>query len=220
MLSDGGSGQTGWILAGINWAIQNKATIISMSLGSPVTVGQPYSPAYEQAALAALNNNCLIVAAAGNAGQNPQYYPVGSPANCPSVLAVAALDNTLHRAPFSCLGVNPNGGEVNIAGPGVNVFSTWPIPARYNTISGTSMATPHVAGCAALWAQWTGLRGKALWQKLESTALNIGLPVQQAGAGLVQAPLCLRIIPPRPWPPLPHVPPIGPDPGPITPITR
>jgi len=187
VLDDLGSGQTGWILAGINWAIQNKAVIISMSLGSPVQVGQKYSFYYEQTALTALNNNCLIIAAAGNNGQSPLYYPVASPANCPSVMGVGALDVNLHHAPFSCVGVNPLGGEVNIAAPGVGVFSSTKMPTRYAVMSGTSMATPHVAGCAALLAQWTGLRGKALWRRLESTASAIGIPVEQAGSGLAQA---------------------------------
>jgi len=228
VLSDQGSGQDGWILAGINWAIQNQATIISMSLGSPVAVGGTFKAAYEQAALAALNKNCLIIAAAGNSGQDPNYYPVGSPANCPSIIAVAAVDNNLHRAPFSCIGVNPNGGEVNIAGPGVNVYSSYKMPTRYAMLSGTSMATPHVSGCAALWAQWTGLRGKALWLKLTGTAQNIGLPAQQGGSGVVQAPSCGKgIIPHIPHIPLPipqpHLPPPpipGPDPGPLLPGPR
>jgi hypothetical protein len=226
VLSNSGSGQQGWILAGINWAIQNKAVVISMSLGSPVQVGGTFSPAYEQAALAALNNNCLLVAAAGNSGQDPQLYPVGSPANCPSAMAVGAVDNNLQRASFSCRGVNPNGGEVDIAGPGVNVFSSVPMPGRYGNKSGTSMATPHVAGIAALWAQWSGLRGMALWQKLTSSALNIGQSPQNVGAGLVQAPACLRIpVPPRwplpfprPFPPILPIPPVGPPiPEPIVP---
>jgi subtilisin family serine protease len=211
VLSDQGSGQTGWILQGINWAVANRATVISMSLGSRVAVGQTFSPAYEQAAQAALNAQSLIVAAAGNEGNSP----VGSPANCPSVMAVAAVGNNLQRAPFSCIGINPNGGEVNIAGPGVNVFSTVPMAIRYGMKSGTSMATPHVAGIAALWAQNSGLRGMALWKKLISTALNIGQTPQQVGSGLVQAPRCLPILPPVPHPvPLPQPIPI-PDPGPI-----
>jgi hypothetical protein len=226
VLSNAGSGQDGWILAGINWAIQNQATIISMSLGSQVAVGATFKQAYEQAAQAALNANCLIIAAAGNAFNTP----VGSPANCPSIMAVAAVDNNLQRAAFSCQGINPNGGEVNIAGPGVNTYSSVPMPTRYGVKSGTSMATPHVAGIAALWAQNTGLRGMALWQKLVTTVLNINQPVLNVGKGLVQAPRCGLVVDPFPFPlpiPVPFPGPIpgpnplvpgplpGPDPGPI-----
>jgi subtilisin family serine protease len=189
VLSNQGSGQQGWILAGINWAVQNKAVVISMSLGSPVGIGQSFSPAYEQAAVAALNNNCLIVAAAGNSGN----APVGSPANCPSVLAVGSVDQNLQRSSFSCIGLNPNGGEINIAAPGRNVFSTIPMPGRYGFKSGTSMATPHVAGVAGLLAQSSGARGRALWQALINGALKIGQSQQAVGAGLTQAPR-LRVI--------------------------
>jgi subtilisin family serine protease len=192
VLSDRGSGSDGGILAGINWAIQNKAAIISMSLGSPVAVGGTFKLAYEQAAQAALNNNCLIIAAAGNSGN----VPVFSPANCPSIMAVGALDQNLQRASFSCIGINPNGGELNIAAPGVSVFSCVPMPTRYGFKTGTSMATPHVAGLAALWAQSTGLRGTALWKKLTSTAINIGQTPQTVGAGLSVAPRSRIIVGP------------------------
>jgi subtilisin family serine protease len=199
VLSNAGSGMDSWILAGINWAIQNRAVVISMSLGARVPVGGTFKQAYEQAAQAALNSGALIVAAAGNEGR----VPVGSPANCPSIMAVAAVDANLQRASFSCIGLNANGGEVNVAGPGVAVYSSTRMPARYATWNGTSMATPHVAGCAALWAQNTGLRAKPLWNRLINGARNIGLPTQHAGAGLVQAPLCPRIVSPPPrirWP--------------------
>lgn len=189
VLSNAGSGADGGILAGINWAIQNGARVISMSLGAPVTVGTPPSAAYENAGRAALNAGSLIIAAAGNSGADPTQFPVGRPANSPSIMAVAAVDQNLRRASFSCRGVSPNGGEVNIAGPGVGVFSSTKLPTRYATFNGTSMATPHVAGIAAMWSQRTGLRGRALWQQLTSTARNIGQPAQHVGSGLVQAPL-------------------------------
>ncbi len=188
VLSNAGSGADGGILAGINWAIQNGARVISMSLGGAVGVGTPPTVAYENAGRAALNAGSLIIAAAGNDGNHPTLFPVARPANSPSIMAVAAVDQNLQRAAFSCRGVNPNGGEVNIAAPGVGVFSSTKMPARYATWNGTSMATPHVAGIAALWSQRTGLRGMALWNKLLSTARPIGQPAQHVGRGLVQAP--------------------------------
>jgi subtilisin family serine protease len=188
VLSNAGSGADGGILAGINWAIQNGARVISMSLGAPVVVGTPPTVAYENAGRAALNAGSLIIAAAGNSGLSATQFPVGRPANSPSIMAVAAVDQNLQRAPFSCRAANPNGGEVNIAGPGVAVFSSTKIPPRYAVMSGTSMATPHVAGIAALWSQRTGARGTALWQQLISTARAIGQPAAHVGRGLVQAP--------------------------------
>jgi subtilisin len=188
VLSNSGSGSDAGVLAGIDWAIRNGARVISMSLGSPVTVGTPHKIAYEQVGRAALSAGSLIIAAAGNSGNHPTMFPVGSPANAPSILAVAAVDQNLRRASFSCRAANPSGGEVNIAGPGVNVFSSVPMSARYGSMSGTSMATPHVAGIAAMWSQRTGERGTALWQRLEKTARNLAQPVEHVGRGLVQAP--------------------------------
>jgi len=98
-------------------------------------------------------------------------------------MSVAALDNALKVAIFS------DGGKVDIAGPGVSVFSSWPRLTLHNTISGTSMAIPHVAGCAALWAQSNAaLRGSALRAKLVATAKHLPFPASDVGAGLVQAP--------------------------------
>ena len=176
VLSNSGSGAQAGILAGINWAIANRCTVISMSLGSPT----PVHPAYTAAGRAALNNGSLIVAAAGNAGNNS---PTGAPANSPTIMAVASLDPNLQPSIFSC------SGKIDIAAPGRDVFSSVPRPTRYGTMSGTSMATPHVAGCAALWAETSpGLRGMNLWNKLIATARPLGLPASKVGRGLVQAP--------------------------------
>ncbi len=190
VLNDAGSGVDGGILAGINWAIQSGCQVISMSLGSRVHPGDPYSVTYENVAQRALAAGSLIVAAAGNDSQRPSYIaPVSRPANCPSIMAVAAVDESLGIAYFSNGGINPDGGEVNIAGPGVDVFSTWLMPMRYNTISGTSMATPHVAGVAGMYAQQDDkARGQKLWDVLAGTASDIYLPPRDLGNGLVQAP--------------------------------
>ena len=175
VLSNSGSGTQAGVLAGMNWAIANRCPVISMSLGSQSGV----HPAYTAAGQAALNNGCLIIAAAGN-----NYgASTGSPANSPTIMSVASLDSNLAPSNFS------NQGKIEIAGPGRDVFSSWPRPTRYRTISGTSMATPHVAGCAALWAETSpNLRGIHLWRRLQATAKKLPYPASRVGAGLVQAP--------------------------------
>lgn len=180
VLTNSGSGMQAQVLAGMNWAIANRCPVISMSLGAPI----PVQPSYTAAGSAALARGCLIIAAAGNASNRPRsIQPAGAPANSPTIMSVAALDTSLRVAIFS------NGGKIDIAGPGVNTFSSWPRPTLHNTISGTSMATPHVAGCAALWAQTSAaLRGNALRARLLATARPLPLPASDVGTGLVQAP--------------------------------
>ncbi len=173
-----------------NWAVANHCEIISMSLGRVVQVGETFSAIYEQVAQRALNAGTLIIAAAGNNSQRPGLIsPVNEPANSPSIMAIGALDSGLKISFFSCGGRNPQGGQVDIAAPGLNVRSSWPRPMLYNTISGTSMATPHVAGIAALHAEANpNARGRALWQLLTTSARRLRLPSRDVGAGLVQAP--------------------------------
>lgn len=192
VLSDSGSGRESGIFAGMNWAITEGCEVISMSLGRPTAVGEMFDPIYEDIAVSALDAGCLIVAAAGNESRRQFNFiaPVGAPANSPSIMAVAAIDERSSVANFSCGGINSDGGEVNIAAPGVDILSSFPMPRRYGRISGTSMACPHVAGIAALLAQSDpNLRGHALWEALRRTAIDVSLPIRDGGAGLVQAPV-------------------------------
>ncbi len=190
VLSNEGSGADGGILAAIDRAISSGCHIISMSLGASTVPGTPFSPIYESIAKRALSRRTLIIAAAGNESFRPGFIsPVGRPANCPSIMAVAALDNQLQVAYFSNGSINPDGGQIDIAAPGVDVYSTWTTkapsnPSRYLTISGTSMATPHVAGIAALYAEATGKRGMELWGLLMRDAQRLALPSVDVGVGL------------------------------------
>lgn len=174
VLANNGSSVGGSVIAGMNWAIANNCQVISMSLGSQA----PVQAAYTNAGQAALNRGLLIVAAAGNAGMQ-----TGAPANSPTIMAVASLDPNLQPSSFS------NFGKIEIAAPGRDVLSSVPRPQRYGVKSGTSMATPHVAGCAALWAQTNpALRGQALWNRLQATARPLPFAPARVGRGLVQAP--------------------------------
>ena len=194
VLSNEGSGSDGGILAAIDRSVSSGCQIISMSLGAPTIPGTPFSPIYESIAKRALNQGSLIIAAAGNESSRPGFIsPVGRPANCPSIMAVAALDRQLQVAYFSSGSINPDGGQIDIAAPGVDVYSTWTTKApnnasRYLSISGTSMATPHVAGIAALYAEATGKRGIELWGLLMRDAQRLALSSLDGGIGLVQAP--------------------------------
>lgn len=191
VLSNAGSGSDSGILAGMDWAMTNGCKIISMSLGAPTRPGQSHSRIYEDIAKNALNNGTLIIAAAGNESRrsNGVINPVGHPANCPSIMAVAAVDRFLKVADFSCGGINPNGGEVNIAGPGVAVMSSYKAPQTYASLSGTSMATPFVSGVAAqLWEKNPSATPQQIWDELVNTARPLNLPPSDVGAGLVQSP--------------------------------
>jgi subtilisin family serine protease len=187
VLNDQGAGTDSEILAGIDWALTNGVHVISMSLGADV---HEVSQTYETVGRRALDAGTLIVAAAGNNAERSAGNVgfVGVPANSPSIMAIAAVDSELQIADFSARSTTVEGGKVDLAAPGVAVYSSWTMPTRYRSISGTSMATPHVAGVAALLSQAGGVRGAELWAKLTQTARPLSLESADVGAGLVQAP--------------------------------
>ena len=190
VLNNRGSGAQAWVLDGMTWAANNGCHVLSMSLGSKVFPGQSYDIAYERAAQFALSKGTLIVAAAGNESQRSknQFSPVGSPADCPSILAVGAVDSALQVADFSNRALNKQ-GLVDLAAPGVAIYSSWPMPAGYRTLSGTSMATPHVAGIIALLCEkYPEAAPARIREELIGLAGSLPLSAEDVGAGLAIAP--------------------------------
>ena len=145
------------------------AKVISLSLGTPsdsVTLRN---------AVVAASQTALVVAAAGNSGASTTEYPAGYP----EVVSVAATDRRDQHAAFST--ANP---KVELSAPGVDVTSTWRT-GGYNTISGTSMATPHVAGVAAIIAGRNPGGGPVAWRaKLDTAYDDLGPPGRDPQFGL------------------------------------
>jgi subtilisin family serine protease len=131
-----GNGSDAQIIAGIDWAIANGAQVINMSLGGPGD-----SPVLDAAVQRAWTAGLVVVAAAGNGATNVPYYPAASP----GAIAVSATDPNDQLAPFSNYG-----SDIALSAPGTSILSTWRAPTYYQVESGTSMASPIVAGSAAL----------------------------------------------------------------------
>ncbi|MFI5887046.1 S8 family serine peptidase [Streptomyces sp. NPDC051554] len=195
VLDNTGSGQASWIIAGMEWAANSGAKIVSMSLG-----GTAYGPSdvlSETVDQLSASTGALFVIAAGNAG--PGEQTVGTPGIADSALTVGAVDKSDKLASFSSRGPRPGDYAVKpeITAPGVNITAAraagttmgTPVDDNYTTASGTSMATPHVAGAAALVVQahpdWTGEQIK---EALASTAkTNTDNSVFEQGDGRVDA---------------------------------
>ncbi|MDR3082351.1 MAG: S8 family serine peptidase, partial [Streptomyces sp.] len=188
VLNDGGSGAASWIIAGMQWAVDQDADVVSMSLGNPVRTdcSDPMATATEE--LARSSKNTLFVIAAGNTG--PNLNSVSSPGCAPSVLTVGAVDRDDSTAWFSSRG--PAYGshtlKPEIAAPGVDI-SAAAAGGRgiyaYQSMSGTSMATPHVAGAAAIVKQrhpdWSAQQIKAAL--VSSADSDIPGDVRETGGG-------------------------------------
>ncbi len=142
VLNASGMGTQQSILQGIIEAADNGASVISMSLGG--FSNQSKQTAYEKAVKYAADKGAIVVAAAGNANRSAVDY---SPANVKGVIAVSAIDRELNRAAFSNY---VNALSMGVAAPGVDIYSTVPGQKKYDTFSGTSMATPAVAGLVGM----------------------------------------------------------------------
>jgi thermitase len=166
VLDDSGSGAYSWIANGIIWAADNGANVINMSLG-----GGSGDSTLQRAVDYAWSKGVVVVAAAGNNGVSSPSYPAYY-SNC---IAVAATDSSDAKASWSNYG-----SWVDVAAPGAGIYSTIPNHSNktgmlnYGYLSGTSMATPFVAGEAALiWATSYGTTNTNVRNRIESTADRI-----------------------------------------------
>ncbi|MFJ1973247.1 S8 family peptidase [Streptomyces sp. NPDC087903] len=170
VLDDDGSGQESGLIAGAQWAVEQGAKVINLSLGGPDSPGDdPLEQAVDELSA---SSGALFVIAAGNEG--PAAGTVGSPGSAAAALTVGAVDRTDAMADFSSRGPTADGSlKPDLTAPGVDIVAAKaaegtegdPAADGYVSMSGTSMATPHVAGAAAILAQrhpdWTGERIKA-----------------------------------------------------------
>ncbi len=173
VLNADGSGTFADVIAGIQWTVEHRMDVANFSLGA-----SQGTDALKDAVKAASDGGVAIIAAAGNSGG-----AVGYPAAYPDCIAVAASDSGDKVASFSS-----RGPEVAVIAPGVAVYSTY-MGGGYQKLSGTSMATPHVAGLAALAVAARGLHGQAaIRQALQEAAQKFpNAPATEQGAGMVDA---------------------------------
>ncbi|TMW71874.1 peptidase S8 [Alteribacter natronophilus] len=164
VLDANGGGSHASIAQGIEWAVQNDMDIVNMSLGSSTG-----STTLRQAVDYAHSEGVTLVAAAGNSGSFLWLNTIGYPAKYDNVIAVGAVDENNNRASFSSVG-----NELDVMAPGVGTHSTY-LDNSYASLSGTSMASPHVAGAAALLlAHNPSLSNEGIRSALNSTAIPLG----------------------------------------------
>jgi subtilisin len=183
------------VIQGLVWAAMKGAHVASLSLGTPADRKcQKHSQIFDWIArILRRERGMIIIAACGNGSRRPKnLQPIFHPADCPSIVAAAGLKDDFLVAPFSC-GSICNQRNPSLAAPGLRVRSSIPTSTDpinpFGMADGTSAATPHVAGVAALWVEKTrGLRGKKLMNLLLGGVGKLADGPDAVGAGCVQAP--------------------------------
>lgn len=174
VLDASGNGSYANTADAIRYAVDHGAQVINMSIG-----GTKYSEVLEDAINYAATNGVTLVAATGNSGISSVLYP----AAFGSVIAVGATDSVDLKAWFS-----NTGSAIDVVAPGVSIFSLYP-GNSYRYLSGTSMATPMVAGFAALlWSLPEMKYSMQVENVIKSTAKDLGSPGWDSfyGVGLIQ----------------------------------
>ncbi|MEU4704024.1 S8 family peptidase [Nonomuraea dietziae] len=198
VLGDDGSGTLSGVIEGMEWAAAEGASVINMSLGGDVTDGtDPLSVAVDNLTE---RTGALFVVAAGNDGA---AYSVGSPGAATSALTVGAVDGKDAIADFSSRGPRlDDAPKPDLTAPGVGIVAAratgtgmgQPVDEHYTAASGTSMATPHVAGAAAILKQrhpeWKA--GQIKDALVGSARTVAGQQVDDAGAGRLDVARALR----------------------------
>ncbi|MEH7887191.1 S8 family peptidase [Bacillus sp. JJ1609] len=181
VLNKAGSGKYEWIIKGIHHAIEQKADIISMSLGGPSDV-----PELHAAIQAAVENNILVVCAAGNEGDGDDSTNEFAYPGCYNeVISVGAINLERGSSDFT----NSN-NEIDLVAPGEGILSTY-LNGKYATLSGTSMAAPHVSGALALIKTYANkhfdrpLTEPELYAQLIRRTVPLGNSPKLEGNGLV-----------------------------------
>ncbi len=177
ILDASGSGYASTIISALQECVRIGGKVTNSSFGSTADLGSTVHSAYDSAKKSGVVN----VASAGNSGAGTNT--VGFPGQYSSVIAVAATDSSNAWASFSS-----TGPAVAVAAPGVSILSTY-LGGGYAYMSGTSMASPHVAGVAALVIACGIASPDSVRQRLTSTALDLGTAGRDDyyGAGLIQA---------------------------------
>ncbi|WP_189135903.1 S8 family peptidase, partial [Wenjunlia tyrosinilytica] len=192
VLNDEGFGDDSGIIAGAQWAVDKGAKVINLSLGGMDT--PEVDPLEAAVNKLSTTKGVLFAIAAGNSGPEPES--VGSPGSAAEALTVGAVDKSDKLAEFSSVGPTVDGSlKPDITAPGVDIVAAkaakgvigTPAAPGYVTLSGTSMATPHVAGAAALIAsQHPDWNGQQIKRTLTASAKpGDGLSVFQQGTGRV-----------------------------------
>lgn len=171
VLDSDGKGSEVDIIKALEWAVDNHIDVCNMSFGSS------HSSLFEKKAIEyALNNGVILCSAAGNSGVKEYSYP----ASYEGVISVAAVDSDNERASFSTMN-----DKICISAPGVDIVSSVP-GNSYSSLSGTSMAAPHVTGVVALIKSLQDASPRAAKEIAAATAFELGDSVEY-GAGLIRA---------------------------------
>lgn len=186
VLDNNGNGTLANVANGIRWAVDHGAKVINLSLGGPG------SSTLQSAVDYASSKGAFLACAAGNS--NTSSTSSSYPAAYSSCFAVASTTSTDARSSFSNYG-----NWVEVAAPGSSIYSTW-INSGYNTISGTSMATPHVAGLAGLLAS-QGRTATQIRDRICSTSDRIAGTGAYWTCGRINAAAAVGVTPPPPPPP-------------------